>query len=80
MGTITNNLKPRFNYRKLRGKIKEVYGTEGAFASALGIKQSTVSQKLTNKTLFTNGEIAEAIALLNLSAEETMACFFCVED
>ena len=38
-----------FDYSKLRGRIKEVYGKEGAFADALGITPKSLSDWLNNK-------------------------------
>lgn len=75
---IHNSLvEPSFDYAKLRGKIKEVYGTEGAFAKALGMEPCTLSLKLNGKRFFKSGEIASAIKLLDLDAKDTFDCFFC---
>lgn len=41
-----------FNYSKLRGKIREVYGTESAFAVALGMGRVSLSQRLNNAAEF----------------------------
>ncbi|GAB6086432.1 DUF739 family protein [Alkaliphilus crotonatoxidans] len=37
-----------FDYNKLRGKIKEVFGTQDNFAKALGIGRVSLSQRLNN--------------------------------
>ena len=38
-----------FNHNKLRGKIIEKYGTQGAFAKALGVSERTLSLKINGK-------------------------------
>ena len=47
-----------FDYSKLRGKIKEVFGTQDKFAKALGISRATLSLKLNNISEFTQQEMA----------------------
>ena len=47
-----------FDYSKLRGKIKEVFGTQDKFAKALGISGATLSLKLNNISEFTQQEMA----------------------
>lgn len=56
-----------FSYDKLRGKIKEVFGTQDRFAEALGISKTTLSQKLNNCSEFTQQEMRKTMQLLNLS-------------
>ena len=41
----------RVSYSKLRGKIREVFGTQEAFAVALGINAATISGKLNGEAL-----------------------------
>ena len=65
------------SYAKLRGKIKEVFGTQGKFAVALGIDGSSVSQKLNNNTPWKREEIESACALLHIPVEEVHLYFFC---
>lgn len=38
-----------YDYSKLSGKIKEVFGTNAAFAKAMGLSERSVSAKLTGK-------------------------------
>lgn len=56
-----------FDYRKLAGKIKEVYGTEKDFANALGISRVNFSLKMNNKVKFSQEEMLKAKELLDLS-------------
>ena len=65
-----------FNYAKLRGRIKEIFDTENAFAKNLGISQTSLSQKLNNKVEFTQKEIEKAIELLHIPKEEIPMYFF----
>ena len=44
----------KFNNSKLRGKIRENFGSEYAFGEALGMALSTLSGKLNNKSEFLN--------------------------
>ena len=64
------------SYAKLRGKIKEVFGTNEAFAKALGIDTSSLSAKLNNKSSWKREEIEKACELLNIPIEEVYLYFF----
>jgi hypothetical protein len=66
----------KVDYRKLRGKIKEVYDTHTAFAKALGLDPATLSYKLNNKSEWTSGEIAKACDLLNIPLVDAHIYFF----
>jgi len=39
------NIEP-YDYRKLRGRIKEKFGTQAAFAKVMGLSDVSVSNKL----------------------------------
>lgn len=65
-----------FDYSKLRGKIREVYGTQFDFAEAMGMSAVSLSEKLNNKTQFTQKEIDEACELLQIKKEEIPIYFF----
>ena len=66
----------KFNNSKLRGKIRENFGSEYAFGEALGMALSTLSGKLNNKSEFTRSEILSIVKLLNLKKEEVYDIFF----
>lgn len=68
-----------FSYNKLRGKIKEVFGTQANFAKALGISTSVLSLKLNNVSEFTQKEILKAMRLLKVAPAEIDAYFFTLE-
>ena len=65
-----------FDYRKLKGKIKEIFDTQDAFAKALGISNVTISLKLNNKAEFSQKEIDKASDLLKIKKEEIPVYFF----
>lgn len=64
------------NYRKLRGKIREVYGAQDAFAADMGMNPSTMSAKLTGKTDWSIKEAELACRLLEISLEDMHIYFF----
>lgn len=68
-----------FNYSKLRGRIVEMFGTQGAFARALGVSERTLSLKLNNKIFFSQDEIVRCSNLLNMLPGETQEYFFTQE-
>lgn len=66
------------NYAKLRGKIKEKFGSQDNFAEAMGMDRSTLSLKLNGKSDWTRTEIEKACALLDIPLSEAYAYFFTV--
>lgn len=64
------------SYAKLRGKIREIFGTNKAFADALGIDSASLSFKLNNKTPWKREEIERACILLHIPIEEVHLYFF----
>lgn len=65
------------SYAKLRGKIREVFGNQEAFANAMEMDKATLSSKLTNKTDWKREEIEKACGLLNIPIYELHEYFFC---
>ena len=65
-----------FDYSKVRGKIKEVFGTQSAFASAMEMSPVSLSEKLNNKVQFSQKEIDKACVLLQIAKEEIPIYFF----
>lgn len=66
----------KFDYSKLRGKIKEVYKTESSFARALGISSVSLSKRLNNQIGFDSPEMHHACELLSIPLEEAPKYFF----
>jgi len=65
-----------FDYSKLRGKIKEMFGTQSAFAEAMSMSPVSLSEKLNNKVQFSQKEIDRACDLLEIAKEEIPTYFF----
>lgn len=65
-----------FKYDKLKGRIKEKYGTQENFAKAIGKTHSTISFKINGKRLWNQDEIIKAIELLDLSKDDIVEYFF----
>lgn len=53
-------------YAKLRGLIREKYGTESAFAAAAGMRPSVLSRCLTGRRQWRGPEIAAACQALGI--------------
>jgi len=68
-----------FCYDKLRGKIREIFGTQDKFAAALGMSPGTLSLKLNNVSEFTQQEMVNAIHLLHEPPESVNQYFFTTE-
>ena len=64
------------SYPKLRGAIREKFGTQEAFAKAMGKSETTISAKLTGKTEWTRQEVEDACRLLDIPIAEAHAYFF----
>lgn len=68
-----------YDYKKLLGKIVEVYGTQYKFAQALNVSEHTLSKKLNNKSKFKQQEITKACELLHIESTEMSDYFFTEE-
>lgn len=65
-----------FDYAKLRGKIREVFGTQSKFAKAMNLSGVSLSAKLNNIVPFTQPEINRACELLSIPLEFIPVYFF----
>lgn len=70
--------KIAFDYSKLRGLIKERSMTLTDYASSIGISMTTLYERMTNKTPFSQSEIAKTKQLFDLSPEQVDIIFFTV--
>lgn len=68
-----------FNYRKLKGRIVEVCGTQVEFASRMGKSERTISLKLQGKVPWKQAEMLQALSILGLSENDVQEYFFNVE-
>lgn len=64
------------SYAKLRGKIREVFGTQEAFAVAIGMSTVTLSQRLNGISEWKTSEIVKACELLGIPLEQNSLYFF----
>lgn len=65
------------SYAKLRGAIREKFGTHKAFALAMGMSAASLSAKLNSRTEWQADEIARACELLGIPLERAHEYFFC---
>lgn len=65
-----------FDYAKLRGKIREVFGSNRNFAKAMEMDYSALSNKLNKKSPWKEEEIEKACYLLGIPIEEVWLYFF----
>lgn len=67
---------PRINHDKLKGKIKEVLGTQNRLAMELGLDDTTISNKLNSNTYFTQKEILKISYILKIPLNDIPEFFF----
>ena len=65
-----------FDYSKLRGRIREKYGTEDSFSDVIGLSNPALSSKLNNKVGFRSEEIERCCNLLEIPDHEIKLYFF----
>lgn len=65
-----------FNFDKLLGRIIEKYGTRKAFASDMGMSESSLCDRLNGKIPFKMEEIWKAANLLDIRPDEIGEYFF----
>ena len=63
-------------YGMLRERIQNVFGTQQAFAVAMGMNTATLNAKLNGKADWTSKEIEKACMLLNISMVDMPNYFF----
>lgn len=66
----------KFDFSKLRGRIVEKFGSQAAFAKALGISENSFSKKMNKKSRFSADDIVKMSELLEISKEEIGEYFF----
>ena len=68
-----------YDYRKLKGRIVEIYGKQQLFAVAMGWSERTCSLKLSNRVFWKQPEITRASKLLKIKENEIQQYFFTVD-
>ncbi len=66
----------KFDYSKLDGRIKEVFGSQGVFAANIKLSERTVSLKLNNIREWKQTEIISCCEVLNITPSEIPDYFF----
>lgn len=67
----------QFDYKELKTRIFNKFGTQAKFAKYLGISPNALTRKLENKNYFTQGEIAKTLDILAVNSYfETVSLFF----
>ena len=65
-----------FDYRKLRGRIVEKYGSQSEFSTVMGLSERTLSLKMNSKVPWKQKEICKAANLLDISDNDIGDYFF----
>jgi hypothetical protein len=68
--------KVMFDFRRLRGRIIERFGSCAAFGEAAGFKRGSISARLNNQTPWKDTEIFTACRLLDIPGAEIDLYFF----
>lgn len=65
-----------YEYRKLKGKIKEEYGSQSSFAKALGLSENSLSNKLNGKIGLSQNDIELWSELLHVDRADYASFYF----
>lgn len=68
-----------FNYDKLKGRIIEIFGSQGEFASTMEWSDRTLSLKINGKIPWKQTDICKALKLLKLHETDIPTYFFTTE-
>ncbi len=66
-------------YAKLRGRIVEKFGSQSAFAAAMGWREALLSAKLNGKSKWEFTEVMKVCEMLEIPLDEAHLYFFCTE-
>jgi hypothetical protein len=69
-------MRQKFDYTKLRGRIREKYAVSEEFARIIGILPATLTAKLNNADNFKQSEIDKMRGFLGIQDEEIIEFFF----
>lgn len=65
-----------YDYRKLRGRIREKFGTQAEFSRNIGLSEVSVSNKLNNVVDWGQDEMENAMVALEIPFSDIHAYFF----
>lgn len=66
----------QYNYNALRGKIREVFGTQEAFAAAIKMSNTTLTAKLQGRTDWKRADMERALKALDIPVTDVGLYFF----
>lgn len=66
----------KYDYSKLKGLIREKFGTQKKVAEKMGISPRSMSMKMTGKRFFQQDEISFMCKLLGIAATDIYDYFF----
>ena len=69
-------MNSNFDHSKLRGKIKEKFGSESSLSKEMGLSPTSISYRLNNIVEFSSTEIYRLIVLLDLPGDKIKEYFF----
>ena len=65
-----------YDYRKLRGRIREKFGTQAEFSRNIGLSEVSVSNKLNNVVDWGQDEMESEIVALEIPLSDIHSYFF----
>lgn len=65
-----------FDFKALKGKMIEKYGSQNKFAKEFGVSNNTLSRKMQNKTPFSRDDIVKICKLLDIQTDQVGSYFF----
>ncbi len=65
-----------YDYRKLRGRIREKFGTQAEFSRNIGLSEVSVSNKLNNVVDWGQDEMESAIVALEIPFSDIHLIFY----
>lgn len=76
---MVKNNKRVFDFSELLGKITAKYGSQSAFAKAMGMKENVLSGRLSCKTYFSPDEVLQACELLEIPLQDIPFFFYALK-
>lgn len=73
---MNTTIKAPYDYGKLRGRIREKFGTQSAFAKVVGLSDVSVSNKLNNNVEWGQEEIERSVRALDIAYTDIHSYFF----
>lgn len=68
--------KINYDYSKLEGRIKEIFGTQGKCSEAMNLSEKILSNKINNKSVWKQDQIEMACEVLGIERQFIGLYFF----